>query len=328
MRARWNWIGIAGIAVLAAGGGILLFQRHHRSPPAPVVAPPPRPASLTLTGKISAQHVVPVPVPIEGVIDQMLVQVGQEVIEGQLLARVRSGALEGSHEAIMLDLKRGQDKVNALEAQMTAARLEASRTSAVAVRAAAIAERAERDYLRQSRLNAEGATPRLVYEQSQRDNERAQADWKAAQSVADQASRNVERLAGEIAGEQKLLDGKNQALEQSNDQIAAGDVVAPVDGIVVAIHGEAGSSVNPSMASLMEIGVDVSLLEVELEAPPETGKLVAPDMPATVQVLELGAQPIPATVKAVEPGRIVVAFLSPAPLVKPGLTAQVTIPVH
>ena len=315
---------LAGVAA-----GILIRQRHlYQAPPPAAVQQPPRPARITLTGRVSAQHVVPVAAPLEGVIDQLLVQVGQEVVEGQLLARVKSGALEGSRDAALLDVQRGQDKVNSLEARMTSARLEASRTSAVAVSARSLADRAEREYQRQSRLNAEGATPRLVYERAERENERAQADWKAAQSVADEANRNVDRLANEIADGQKLLDQKNQALEQNKEQIAAGDVIAPVDGIVVALNGEPGGNVNPSMNNLVEIGVDVSLLEVDLEASPDVEKQVAPDTPATVQVLELGAEPIPATVKAVQPGKIIVTFLSPTPLMKPGLTAQVTIPTR
>jgi len=320
-------VALTGLIGAAAAG--IVIGRLHRAAPVPpaTMQQPARPANVTLTGRVLAQHVVPVAAPLEGVLDQVLVQVGQEVVAGQLLARVKSGALEGSRDAAQLDVERNQDKVNSLEARMTAARLEASRAGAVATSTRAIAEKTEREYLRQNHLNAEGATPRLTFQAAQRENERAQADWKAAQSVADQAGQTVEGLANEIRDQQKLLDQKSEALEQSKNQIAAGDVLAPVDGIVVGLHGEPGESVSPSTNNLVEIGTDAALLEVDAEAPPDVQKLVEPGMSATVQVLELGAEPIPANVKSVEPGKVVVTFVSPTPLMKPGLTAQVTIPI-
>ncbi|MCX6624870.1 MAG: hypothetical protein NTY38_28185, partial [Acidobacteria bacterium] len=143
------------------------------------------------------------------------------------------------------------------------------------------------------------ATPRLVYERAQQDNERAQADWQSAQSVADQANQHVTSLANEISEEQKLLDQKSAALEQSKEQIASGDVISPVNGIVVALHGEPGGNVNPSVTNLVELGVDVSLLEVHLEAAPDVTRQVQAGAAAFIQVLELGAEPIQATVKDV-----------------------------
>ncbi|MCX6624871.1 MAG: efflux RND transporter periplasmic adaptor subunit, partial [Acidobacteria bacterium] len=142
MRARWLWTAVAcALVVICAAAGIILRQRRLRNTPPPLTRQSPRPGQISLPGKLQAQHVLPVGATLEGVIDQYLVEVGQEVVEGQLLARIKSETLEGARDAALLEAQQGQEKVSAMEAQSTSARLEASRAAAVAVSARALADR-------------------------------------------------------------------------------------------------------------------------------------------------------------------------------------------
>jgi len=90
MRAKWVWISVA--AVLAGVGGAALSQRYHDRAP----APPPRASGaavlsapeVTLTGRIRAQHVTEVSAAVSGNVDAFLADVGQDVYQGQVLARL------------------------------------------------------------------------------------------------------------------------------------------------------------------------------------------------------------------------------------------------
>src|SRR5438067_871987 len=88
---RGKWLLAAGSVILVALAAGLTRLRREESAKAPEVrnstaADPSR--ELSLPGKIQAQHVIPVGAPVTGTIDSFLVDVGQDVYEGQLLAHI------------------------------------------------------------------------------------------------------------------------------------------------------------------------------------------------------------------------------------------------
>src|SRR5215472_12206143 len=98
---------IAGVAVLASIA-VAALAWHRRaaapSPSAPAARPPAPPADVTLSGKIRAQHVVNVGATVGGNIDAFLVEVGQEVAEGQALARISNQGVETGQEIARIAL--------------------------------------------------------------------------------------------------------------------------------------------------------------------------------------------------------------------------------
>src|ERR1051325_8986384 len=89
---RGKWLLAAGFAIVAGIGAGALSPRLRKAPP------PPARASATLLnlnelsipGTIRAQHVANVGATIEGNIEAFLADVGDEVFEGQVLARIGS----------------------------------------------------------------------------------------------------------------------------------------------------------------------------------------------------------------------------------------------
>src|SRR5436305_4451443 len=127
MRGKW-----LVICVLAIGAGVGLgaLSLRHRKPPEPspsaagaaaIVAP-----QTTLSGTIRPQHVVTVGSKVEGNIEAFMVDVGTEVFEGQVLARIGAGGLESEREAAMHGVESAQDQVSKAEAAINSARVEAS----------------------------------------------------------------------------------------------------------------------------------------------------------------------------------------------------------
>src|SRR5207237_10855597 len=101
-----------------------------------------------------------------GTIDSFFVDLGQDVSEGQLLAHISNQGLESAREEAVRIQQNAQEKVNAIESRIVAARLEASRSRADANRSRDQFERADKAYQRQQPLHRERATPWLAYEKS------------------------------------------------------------------------------------------------------------------------------------------------------------------
>ncbi len=315
------------MALAALGVGVVALVRHNR--PAEAVraqTPVPPPASdVSLTGKIQAVHVLDVPAPIEGSIDEFFKDAGQEVYEGELIARLKNTTLESARDQAGADLERAQSRVARLESSLVSARLEASRARADAVRSRGESERLEKLFLRQQLLYREGATPRLVFEKSQKEYREAHAEYTSLEAVAKQAEERVEALTKELDAARRVLDDRNQDLEQAKADLAATEVHSPVDGLVVARRGAAGQEVDRNMKDLFQIAVDLTLLQLVVDPEPPLLDRIKPGAPALVQVAEVGGEGLAGSVKDVKDGRVVVEFRNPSPAVKPGLTAQVVI---
>ena len=324
MGRRWLVLFVTLALVVAAAFALLRRSAPPKSEPAVNAAPAdPAPRDLNLPGKIQAQHVVPVGASVTGAIDAFLVEVGQDVSEGQLLARIGSQSLESAHEEAARVAQNAQEKVNSIESRIIAARLEASRSRAEANRSRDQFERAEKAYLRQQMLNREGATPRLVYEKSEREFETARTEFTSFDELARQAENRVSDLIHELETARQLSGDRNAELETAAVQSAGAEIRSPVNGILVAREGEPGEIVGPEEAKdLFEIAVDLTNLAVVIQPGPAAIKRIRSGQDALIFIADFPGV-TPASVQEIRGSDVVVAFISPSPVVRPGMTAQV-----
>lgn len=317
------------LIAVAAGALSVVWQERGaaRKPkePAAVAPIPVRAADVSLAGKIQAHTVEQVPVPVDGKIEMFNVEVGDEVYEGQLLAQIRSEALESEQAAAQMALEREQTKVNNLESSIVAARLEASRARAEASRSQSEYDRASKAYERQRLLMAEGATPRLTFEKAEKEYTTAKSEYANLEEGARQSEDRASAMVRDLDIAKKLLQHASDEADRVKEHLATGEVHSPVNGIVVGRRGELGGPVDPSIRNLFEIAADLSHLEVVADAAPDVLARVRPGQPAVVRVAEVPGEGLGGTVAKVEAGHVVVEFGNPNPLVKPGLTAQVII---
>ncbi|MCS6951700.1 MAG: efflux RND transporter periplasmic adaptor subunit [Bryobacterales bacterium] len=325
MRKSWLIGGVIALSLMVLAGGIWLRRSRTPAPRPPVSAAQPEPAELTASGAIRAQQVVPVPIPVEGVIQNFFADVGEEVYEGELLAQIQSTALEAAREALQNELDRARSQAETLQSRLIAARLEAARARGDANRARAELERAEKVFLRQQLLFREGATPRLAYEKAEREFETAKATFAGLDEIARSAEEQVAALQKNLDEARKLVTQKTAELEEMTSQMAQGEVRAPAAGIVVARRGQTGETVRPDMGELFQIAVNLSQLEVALDLPPPDLERIRPGQEAAVIVAEMAGEALSGTVREVRDGQAIVEFVSPSPAVKPGLTVQVRI---
>lgn len=323
---RGKWILFAGLVVfLSAGFGAWTLLRRQAAPAPKAAGPvePPPGAEIRLAGPLRAVNVVQIPAPIDGILEEFAVKPGDEVFEGQILGRISSEVLEENRREKALEEERAAAKVSQLESELITARLEESRLSADLSRARAEAQKLERAYARQQLLMKEGATPKNTFEKSRQDYAAAKAENDSLEALGQQALERIGRTVREIEAARKELEEKQAALESAKQELAAADITAPFDGFIVAIRKSAGEEVSKSMADLIEISPDLSVLDVALEADPKTLKRIKPGQPAFLNLPELTA-PLEAPVKSVT-DRIVVEFASPTTALRPGMNASVTL---
>jgi multidrug resistance efflux pump len=260
---------------------------------------------------------------VNGVIDAFLVDVGQDVYQGQVLARIGSQGLESSRGAAASAVDHAQERVSRAEAAVAGVRLEQSRADAEAQRARFTMERAEAAHSRQQLLFAQGATPRLVYEKAEREYDSARTEFavmdKAARSTADR----VQSALQEVTSAQKILAGENQRLEESQAAFEAADVHSPVDGLLVGRNGEVGKPAQEFGDNLFQIATDTYALEVTLEPQPPVLKRLRPGQPALVLIPDLQIPGITGDIKEIKGAQVLVEFNSTIPAIRPGMLADV-----
>ncbi len=295
-------------------------------PTALVIQAPPS-VEIHLSGKIRAQSVVNVSPPIEGTVGALFADIGQEVFEGQLLARITNEGLETGQQMAQKILDNAQSRVNTLEGEIVLARLEASRARADANRARTEYDRLSQVFRRQQMLLAEGATPRLTYEKASRDFEMAQSESRTLEQVATQAESRMNELVKSLDADKRALDEKSADMETAKARAMATEVVSPVPGMVVARNAEVGQPAGPDRGDFFQIATQLSQLEVVLDPDPPAMRRIRLGQAALVSLPEQGSDGMLGAVKAIQGAQVIVAFTSPSPAVKPGMLAQVRIKV-
>jgi multidrug resistance efflux pump len=328
---RGKWFALSAsvtlLALVAIAVTMLSRVSANKTKPAVLRTRVPLPVEVQLSGKIRAQNVVSVTPPVEGTVGALFADVGQEVFEGQLLARINNEGLETGQQMAQKILDNAQSRVSTLESEIVSARLEASRARADANRAAAQYDRLTQVFRRQQMLLAEGATPRLTYEKSSRDFEAAQSESRILEQVAAQAESRLNELIRSLDAEKRALADKSAEMETAKARAVATEVVSPAQGMIVARTGEVGQSVGPDKADFFQIATQLSQLEVVLDPDPPSMRRIRLGQAALVSLPEQGSDGMLGAVKAIQGAQVIVAFTSPNPAVKPGMLAQVRIKV-
>lgn len=323
MRGKWVlFAGIVILAAIAAGALSVLYkpsQTHAKKEP--VAAAPPAEDEIALNGKLQAAHIVPVPAPIDGVLEAWDVEVGQDVLEGQQLGHVRNSGLESAQELAQTEVDRAQARMTGIEGSILSSRLEAARADADATRARIEAERLEKIYTRNQMLLREGAIPRIAFEKSEREYESVKLEATTAANVAAQSADRVAKLEKDLELARKALDDRRNALEDAKGRMDATNIVAPGDGTVIALKVEAGAEVERGMQDLVQLAVDPAILEFAAEPEPRLLERIKPGQHALVMVPEITDEGLAGQVREIKDTQVIVEFTSPNPAIKHGLNA-------
>ena len=325
MKLKWLWIP-AAVVVLIGVFGLLAIRKRRleasaaRPVQAAVIQQQPE---LSLSGTIRPRNVQSVGATVVGNIEAFMANAGDEVFEGQTLARIGTAGLESDRESAANAVQLAEQQVSAAEAAINSARMETSRADADAQRARMALDRADRTYSRQKTLHAAGATPRTVYEKSQQDYEAALAEYETMQRAAKAAGDILKSANDRLDSAKRLLDDKSRQLELAQGAYQAGEIRSPVDGLIVSRKGEVGKPAQEAGDELFTIATDIYALEVALEPAADVLKRIYPGQAALVAVLDVQAGGIPGVVREIKGPQAIVEFNSTIPSIKPGMRADV-----
>ncbi len=327
MRGKVTWVGMAVVLAMIAGGGAWWLRnaaRHRALPVVKASEAPALPAEISVAGKIEPQHVVVVGAQVTGILEEVLAEVGQDVFAGELLARISNQGLQAAEESAKAAADLAQERVEKAGTAIIAARLEATRARADATRARTELGRAQRAFERQQMLQREGATPRLVFEKSQSDFERAQSESQSLEDLARIAESRIEDLVKEQESARRLLDDKNRELEDAHASLQNAEVHSPVDGLLVERKGEVGREMSvEEQAQMFKIAVNLAELQTTVTLDAAVASRVKAGDAALVTVAELGVDGLAGAVQSVAGNQATVTFTSPNPAMKPGMLAQI-----
>jgi multidrug efflux pump subunit AcrA (membrane-fusion protein) len=327
MSVRW-WVAGGGVILLAIWGAVSLGNLGRQSATVRVVvtpvkpAGPPTPTEVTLTGIIQATKIIKVAAPVDGTIEQFVADIGDDVAKGDVLARIRNPKVATEQDAARLNGNQARNRVQELEAAVIGARLEASRSDADATRTQMEIGRAQKEFERQQTMMQEGVTPRLVFEKAQKDFETLKtqaADLTASQKRAQERAAS---LARELDLARKAAEKSARRMEGTPEGVEAGEVTSPADGVVMARRGKEGEAVSKTKSELFQIAVGLEKLELVLTPDAPTAARLRPGQTVTVEIKEYPSM-AQGTIREVKSGQALIDFLSPAPSVRPGMTAQI-----
>jgi HlyD family secretion protein len=324
---RGKWLLIVGVVVIGGiGAGVLSHRLRKTPPPAPpAAAARVKTNELTIPGTVRAQHVVNVGGGLEGNIESFAVDVGEEVFEGQVLARIGSAGLETQREQASAAVEAAQQQVGTAEAAVASARLESSRADADMQRAKAQADRAQKVFDRQKTLNEHGATPKLKFEAAMQEFEAAMKEFEIMDKASRAAKDALQSAQAQLAKAKQTLAEKGQELEGAEGAFASAELRAPVAGTVVARKGEVGKPAREFGDDLFQIATDLFALEVVAEPKPEELKRLHPGQDVLVLLPDMGSAGMPGRIREIKEPQAIVEFNSSVPAIKPGARAEVRV---
>ncbi len=324
MDMRGKWLLISAAAVLA-GAGAAALSLHWKSRTATPLrktgaALIQTSSEVTLSGKLRPQHVTTVKADVDGNIDAFLVDVGEDVFTGEVLARIGGSGLDSQRDAATAAVTAAEGKVAQAESVVANARLEASRADADQQRARTEMEKARAVYERQQTLNQAGATPRLTWEKAQHDYQGAQQEYDVMDKAARLSDGQVQAALNDLSAAQKALQDRNQELEAAQNNLQSTEVRAPVDGTLVARNGQVGDAAGPD---LFEIATDMFALEVTVQPEPQVLQHLRPGQAALVLIPDLQSAGFPGQIREIDGADVVVDFDCGLPAVRPGMAVDV-----
>ena len=346
------WFGLAGVVLIALLVRFLPGMLHK--PPQNVII---------ASGRIEGREVTLAAKEIQGRIRKLLVDEGDTVKKGQLLAQLESSQLDAQLATAQanvanldaqikqasIDLayttKNTKASVAAAEAAVSSAKAHLAHSKAVLANASVEYQRALQLYNEGvvSKSNLDSAT--MIYQTSQADVDASEKDLSQAQANLEMALASKDTVELKAQQLRVLEQSRRSAAAQLNvaeANVAEREIFAPTDGTILSRPVEVGDVVSPG--SPIFVMVDMSRLYVKLYIPePDIPKLKLGDeaeitvdafrgrtFPARVTKIYQQAEFTPKNVETKEERvklvfGVELSFVNPEGILKPGMPADGTI---
>lgn len=341
-RFPFGWM-LLGLLLAGLGGSGLLIQRQlqqQRAERLERLTVPVQVVDLTqrlrVSGQVQPIRQVNVSPRESGRLAELLVDQGDEVVAGQLLARMDYGDLASG-------IRQAQARIQELQARL-AEQQAGERPQVIAAAQARVdaarsqVDLAQRELERIQALVQAGVVARSELDQRSARLEQAQADLRAAQQELERLQlgsrpETLQQIQAQIAQAQAEL-------AQRQSRLADTEVRAPFSGVVVQRFAEVGSFVAPTTAASDATAASSSSIlalaqgiEVRAEVPEAQIAQVRVGQPVEIRSLAYPDRLVQGRVKRIAPATVVVrevtvfrVFVEPEPgadFLRTGMTVSV-----
>ena len=325
-KRLWVWLIVLGLTGLTAAGAIAFFI-SRRGPQYDIneltvpVAMDALTVRITASGSVEPLRTVNLSPKTSGTLKTLLVEQGDRVSKGQLIARMDSDQLDAQLVQNRAGVAEAQAQLNdalngasATDIGQAQAALTAARAQLTDARARQTLSKSDLD--RNQRLFDQGAISRSELDRAVNDNRSATAGVDQAVAQANETEqRLIDQQNGDdketIAQAQARLDRAAGQLQAVEVQLADTEIRAPFDGVVTQRFAEEGAFVTPTAtasdvtsATSTAIVAIASGLEVIAEVPEADISRIKPGQEAEIQADAFSNETFKGTVRLIAPEAI------------------------
>ncbi len=276
-KSKRRWLLPLLLLLLLAAAAAMYFKQQSKPKGEEVTVEEVKARSISETvsasGRIFPEVEVKISSDVSGEIVQLLVEEGDSVVTGQLLAKI-------DPEAYISSVERGKASLDGQRAQVSISKSQLQNNIAQKEQIVANLENAQQVHNRNAKLKEDGVISQIEYDQSLSSLRALQANLKAAEASIISAEENIKGTEFQVASSEASLKELRTNLNRTT-------IKAPTSGIISSLSVEQGERVVGTIqmtgTEMMRIA-NMNDMEVQVEVSENDILKVAPNDKVEIEV--------------------------------------------
>ena len=299
---KWSIIGLVILAL-----GILLYNKFKPKEEAPNYITTPAKTgdierNVMASGKVKALNTVDVGAQVSGEVTRLYVDVGDEVKKGDLIAQIDQVTQKNTLSNQQATLEQGRAGLQSAQAEYFSRKAGLESAQADLASREADLKQAISDYDRLRPLLAQDAISQQEVQTAKTNVDKARASVAAAKAAIKTAQAAVVTAQANIASNEADIRKAETNLSTASTDLGYTTIRAPIDGTVVAVVTEQGTTVNANQAAPTIVTLaDLSTVRINAQISEADVINVKAGMPVYFNTIGNPDQKYDAVLTAIEP---------------------------
>ena len=299
---KWSIIGLVVLAL-----GILLYNKFKPKEEAPNYITTPAKTgdierNVMASGKVKALNTVDVGAQVSGEVTRLYVDVGDEVKKGDLIAQIDQVTQKNTLSNQQATLEQGRAGLQSAQAEYFSRKAGLESAQADLASREADLKQAISDYDRLKPLLAQDAISQQEVQTAKTNVDKARASVAAAKAAIKTAQAAVVTAQANIASNEADIRKAETNLSTASTDLGYTTIRAPIDGTVVAVVTEQGTTVNANQAAPTIVTLaDLSTVRINAQISEADVINVKAGMPVYFNTIGNPDQKYDAVLTAIEP---------------------------
>ena len=299
---KWSIIGLVILAL-----GILLYNKFKPKEEAPNYITTPAKTgdierNVMASGKVKALNTVDVGAQVSGEVTRLYVDVGDEVKKGDLIAQIDQVTQKNTLSNQQATLEQGRAGLQSAQAEYYSRKAGLESAQADLASREADLKQAISDYDRLKPLLAQDAISQQEVQTAKTNVDKARASVAAAKAAIKTAQAAVVTAQANIASNEADIRKAETNLSTASTDLGYTTIRAPIDGTVVAVVTEQGTTVNANQAAPTIVTLaDLSTVRINAQISEADVINVKAGMPVYFNTIGNPDQKYDAVLTAIEP---------------------------